>query len=89
MKKVLIYDIQYFISDEDILSLYPRLPDTASDEDIEECRQDLIHSLPESISVELPEDVDTTDEDEVGEYLADFVTNETGCLVDGFMYELK
>lgn len=89
MKKVLIYDIQYFISDEDILSLYPRLPDTASDEDIDECRQDLFHSLPESMSIELPENVDATDEDEVGKYLANFVTDETGCLVEGFMYEFE
>ena len=88
MKRVLIYDISYDLSREDIIDACD-LTEDSSDKDIEKGHQLLIRSLPASIITELPEDIDDTNEDEVGDYLADFITESTGYLVNSFAFEFK
>lgn len=88
MKRVLIYDISYDLSRDDIIDACD-LTEGSSDKDIEKGHQLLIRSLPASIITELPENVDDTNEDEVGDYLADFITESTGYLVNSFTFEFK
>lgn len=88
MKKVLIYDISYDLSRDDIIDAC-NLTEDSSDKDIERGHQRLIRSLPASIITELPENIDGTNADEVGDYLADFITDSTGYLVNSFTFESK
>lgn len=88
MKRVLIYDIDYGLSRDDIIDACD-LTEDSSDKDIERRHQLLIRSLPTSIITELPEDIDDTNADEVGDYLADFITESTGYLVNMFTFEFE
>ena len=79
--KVRTTDVDYFVSDEDVIYTMPM--DDPDDEDIEDAIDAVKASLPQVLELEIecePEDLD--------ELVGDAISSKTGWLINGFNYEI-
>ena len=88
-KSAFAYDIHYDLSHDDIIDAYDDLSEDSSDKEIDEGRQALLRSLPETMTVVLPRDLADADGEDIGEFLAEYITEHTGYLLNEFMFDIK
>lgn len=93
MKKIRLFNIVYSINEEDLFDNFPELEETSDKcdetENYDEL-QDELELYEDKIRSELPKELimEIPDKDNAKDYdLADYISDETGWLVDDFDYE--